>query len=134
MASIMKILRSSRYWVELSYKTDLDFRPLEALWIFIIEAIFSILLFYTNSSSQNPISWSVFSKNEVERSVKLKLRVTNQILIENIFTSVINMLEMMIISISKSMARLFMKLSTLRVKNTPTCGLLLGMMVVETIV
>ena len=58
----------------------------------------------------------------------------NQILIENIFNSVINMLETMIIFISKSMARSFMKLSTLRLKNTPTCGLLLDMMAAETIV
>ena len=74
-------------------QSDLDFRPLEALWIFIIEAMFSILrlkkidqnrlesdnkkLFYTNSSTQNSMSWSVFSFNELGRSVKLKLRVTN---------------------------------------------------------
>ena len=58
-------------------QSDLDFQPLEALWIFIIEAMFSILrlkkidqngpesdiqnLFYTNSSTQNPMSWSDFS-------------------------------------------------------------------------
>ena len=58
-------------------QSDLEFRPLEALWIFIIEVMFSILrlkkidqngpesdiqnLFYTNSSTQNPMSWSVFS-------------------------------------------------------------------------
>ena len=57
-------------------KTDLDFRHLERPWSFWIEAIFSILrlkkidqnglesdiqkLFYTNLSTQNPMSWSVF--------------------------------------------------------------------------
>ena len=58
-------------------QSDLEFRPLEALWIFIIEVMFSIFrskkidqnrlkldiqkLFHTKLSTQNPMSWSGFS-------------------------------------------------------------------------
>ena len=58
-------------------QSELDFQPLQALWISLIEAMFSILrlkkidqnglesdiqkLFDTNSSTQNPMSWSDFS-------------------------------------------------------------------------
>ena len=65
-------------------QSELDFRPLEALCIWSIEAMFSILrwkridqnglewdiqnLFYTISSTQNPMSWSVFLNTKFEYS------------------------------------------------------------------
>jgi len=73
-------------------KTDLDFGHQERPWSFCIEANFSILRlkkidqkgpeldikqqFYTKSTPQNPMSWSVFPDHEVGRSFKLIFKIT----------------------------------------------------------
>jgi len=75
-------------------KTDLDFGHQERPWSFCIEANFSILRlkkidqkgpeldikqqFYTKSTPQNPMSWSVFPDHEVGRSFKLIFKITNK--------------------------------------------------------
>ena len=76
-------------------KTDLDFGHQERPWSFCIEANFSILRlkkidqkgpeldikqqFYTKSTPQNPMSWSVFPDHEVGRSLKLIFKITNTV-------------------------------------------------------
>ena len=78
------------FWMK---KTDLDFGHRERPWSFCIEANFSILRlkkidqkgpeldikqqFYTKSTRQNPMSWSVFPDHEVGRSFKLIFKITN---------------------------------------------------------
>ena len=87
-------------------KTDLDFGHQERPWSFCIEANFSILRlkkidqkgpeldikqqFYTKSTPQNPMSWSVFPDHEVGRSFKLIFKITNvKVCVENVFITVV---------------------------------------------